>query len=180
MRARSSPRAAPPTDVATPAVPHQMDRSGGSLPNVTQGEIREPVPHIGFGEKIIWWLGANFGLASTPLLANAFTGQGLGWNSAISRGELTLVACAICGLAVVTAVTAEANRKRLRQARAAIVTSGLISLFAAGLVYAGNYQRVELGETPNVITHSYILLGTALLLGFGSLALESKVRGVSE
>src|SRR4051812_26356751 len=119
----------------------------------------------GLGERFIWWIGLNFGLVLTPLVFNAFSGSGVGWQEAIRHGELMIVAVAIGGLGLATAVAADTIRSSLRELRALLCVGGMIFILADGLLYADNYRAVAEGKHTAVATQSYCLIAFALIYG---------------
>lgn len=126
-------------------------------------------------ERLIWWLGLNVGLALTPLLFNAFSGSGVGWDKAIAHGELIIVAVAIGGLSIATAAIAAPAGSALRELRAFLSVGGIIFVLSSGLVYADNFRADAEGKHPSVGVKSYLLLGFAVVLGIATVFLGHRV-----
>jgi uncharacterized membrane protein len=127
-------------------------------------------------ERLIWWLGLNVGLALTPLLFNAFSGSGVGWETAIGHGELILVAVAIAGLSLASTAIASPANSALRELRALLAIAGIIFVLSAGLLYADNFRALADGGNPSVEAKSYFLFGLAVVLGTSTVYLGHKVE----
>src|SRR4051794_8217616 len=125
-------------------------------------------------ERLIWWAGVNLGLVLTPLFFNAFSSSGVGWQRAIEHGELMLVAVAVAGVAVVSAIEAKPPTARWREVRAALIVGGLTFILTAGLLYADAFRAIADQRDVSVIGESYVVLPLAVLIGAIGVALSHR------